>query len=200
MLLRAPKVEAKPNLTVRSRSACDPVAMVSQTNGWYSAHVTDSPTTLTPVDQVVDAVLAASRALVGVAARSLSGLPEGVTLPQYRALVVLASRGPQTVGALADALDIAPSTTTRLCDRLVAKRLIRRATSPESRRVVVVTLAARGRNLVDGVTTRRRRDIERIVTALDAAQRDAVIAAFERFTDAAGEPRDSAWALAWDIP
>jgi DNA-binding MarR family transcriptional regulator len=152
------------------------------------------------MDEVVDAVLAASRALVAVAARSLSGLPEGVTLPQYRALVVLASRGPQTVGALADALDIAPSTATRLCDRLVAKRLIRRAPSPQSRRVVVISLAARGRHLVDGVTARRRRDIERIVATLDPSERDAVIAAFDAFTDAAGEPRDRAWAVAWDIP
>jgi hypothetical protein len=65
---------------------------------------------------------------------------------------------------------------------------------------VVISLAARGRNLVDGVTARRRRDIERIVAALDPTQRGAVIAAFDAFTDAAGEPRDSAWALAWDIP
>ena len=37
----------------------------------------------------------ASRALVGVAARSLAGVGEEVTLPQYRMLVLLCSRGPQ---------------------------------------------------------------------------------------------------------
>src|SRR5581483_6644937 len=41
------------------------------------------------VDDVVDAVLRASRVLVSVAARSLAGVSDTVTLPQYRALVVL---------------------------------------------------------------------------------------------------------------
>jgi len=43
----------------------------------------------------VDTVLAASRALVAVAARSLAAAGDEVTLPQYRALVVLAARGPR---------------------------------------------------------------------------------------------------------
>ena len=45
------------------------------------------------VEAVTDAVLTASRALVGVAARSLAVVDADVTLPQYRALVVLAARG-----------------------------------------------------------------------------------------------------------
>jgi DNA-binding MarR family transcriptional regulator len=158
------------------------------------------PPVLVRTDATVDAVLAASRALVAVAARSLAGLPDGVTLPQYRALVVLASRGPQTVGALADALDVAPSTATRLCDRLVGKRLVRRQPSPESRREVLVSLAARGKSVVEGVTTRRRRDIEQIVARLELGDRTAVVDAFERFALAAGERREDAWAMAWELP
>jgi len=46
-------------------------------------------------DVVVDAVLSASRTLVAVAERSLGAAAEETTLAQYRALVVLASRGPQ---------------------------------------------------------------------------------------------------------
>jgi DNA-binding MarR family transcriptional regulator len=55
-------------------------------------------------DELVDAVLGASRALVGVAARSLATVAEDVTLAQYRVLIELASRGPQRVADLADAL------------------------------------------------------------------------------------------------
>ncbi len=48
------------------------------------------------VDEVtVDAVLTASRTLVGVATRSMGAAAEETTIAQYRALVVLASRGPQ---------------------------------------------------------------------------------------------------------
>jgi len=84
--------------------------------------------------EVVDAVLRASRVLVSVAARSLAAVDQDVTLPQYRALVVLASRGPQRPSELAEALAVHPSTITRLCDRLTAKRLVHRAESAVSRR------------------------------------------------------------------
>jgi len=52
------------------------------------------------------AVLSASRVLVAVAARSLGDVAEEVTLTQYRTLVVLASRGPQSLAALAEAIDV----------------------------------------------------------------------------------------------
>ena len=45
---------------------------------------------------LTDALLTASRALVAVAARSLAAVDDDVTLPQYRALVVLAVAGPST--------------------------------------------------------------------------------------------------------
>ena len=53
-------------------------------------------------DELVDTVLAASRALVAVAARSLAAAGDEVTLPQYRALVVLAAQGPQGTAELPD--------------------------------------------------------------------------------------------------
>ena len=77
-------------------------------------------------ESVVDAVLTASRTLVAVVTSSLGAAAEDTTLAQYRALVVLASRGPQRVSDLARALDVTPSTAGRMCDRLVRKGLIRR--------------------------------------------------------------------------
>ena len=115
------------------------------------------------LDLVTDAVLTASRALVGVAARSLAVVDSEVTLPQYRALVVLASRGPRLVGELAEALGIHPSTATRLCDRLVAKKLVTRTPGRDNRRETTISLSVKGRRLVDRVTVLRRREIEAIV-------------------------------------
>ena len=77
------------------------------------------------MDHLADVVLTASRVLVAVAARSLSE-EEAISLPQYRALVVLGSRGPQRPVDLAHALNVDPSTTTRMCDRLEGKNLITR--------------------------------------------------------------------------
>ena len=72
-------------------------------------------------EAVVDAVLSASRVLVAIAARSLADAGEEVTLTQYRSLVVLASRGPQSMAALAEAVAVTPATASRMCDRLVKK-------------------------------------------------------------------------------
>jgi DNA-binding MarR family transcriptional regulator len=144
-----------------------------------------------------DAVMVASRALVGVAARSLSALEPDVTLPQYRALVLLAARGEQNVGGLAEALSIHASTATRLCDRLIAKGLIERATSSESRREVTVRLNRAGTAVVRDVTARRRREIEGIIANLQPRVQRALVDAFEAFADAAGEVPDDAWKLGW---
>lgn len=150
-------------------------------------------------DDVVDAVLRASRVLVSVAARSLSRVEGNVTIPQYRALVVLASRGPQSAGALADVLGVHSSTLTRLCDRLVAKGLITRDDEPGNRRRVTLALTARGRALVRSVTNRRRKEIASIVARVPRRQRAALVDALHAFGEAAGEPADASWAPEWHL-
>jgi DNA-binding MarR family transcriptional regulator len=149
------------------------------------------------VDDAVDAVLVVSRALVGVAARSLAATESKVTLPQYRALVLLETRGPQNVGSLAEALGIHASTVTRLCDRLLTKGLIERATSPQSRREVSLRLSTAGRALVRAETTRRRKEIRRIVSSLDPNALQSLTASFRALAEAAGEVPEHAWRLGW---
>ncbi len=122
---------------------------------------------------------------------------DDVTMAQYRALVVLASRGAHGVGALAEALSIHPSTATRLCDRLERKQLIDRHVSSESRREVTVGVSLAGSTLLAAVTERRRSEIQTIVHALDAGQRERLIEAFDAFATAAGELPDDAWKLGW---
>jgi DNA-binding MarR family transcriptional regulator len=144
-------------------------------------------------DEMVEAVLRASRVLVAVAARSLASVDPEVTLPRYRALVVLASRGPQRPSELARALAVHPSTVTRLCDRLVAKGLVARSASPESRREVTLRLAPKGRRLVDAVTARRRAEIATVAARIPARQRAGAVRALHALGDAADEPVDAAW-------
>jgi DNA-binding MarR family transcriptional regulator len=144
-------------------------------------------------EEVVDAVLRASRVLVSVAVRSLAGVDDDVTLPQYRALVVLASRGPQRPTELAERLAVHPSTVTRLCDRLVAKQLVERSASAVNRREVWIRLTGKGRRLVDRVTVRRRHEITGIVAEIPLSERAATVHALHALGDAAQEPADAAW-------
>lgn len=134
-----------------------------------------------------EALLVASRVLVGVAARSLAGVDD-ITLPQFRALVVLTRPAPVTVGDLALLLDSHPSTATRLCDRLERKGLVRRrpGVSPD-RRETPVSLTAKGRRLVDRVTDRRRRDLNAIASSMSRVDRERAIRGLTSFAMAAGE-------------
>jgi DNA-binding MarR family transcriptional regulator len=162
-------------------------------NGGLDAGIRPTDDTNTTDDEVA-AFLDASRALVAVAATSLADTEE-ITFPQFRALVVLSSDGHATVGALAHALDIHPSTATRLCDRLVRKRLIRRVRARADRRETDVTLTAEGRRIVEQVMVRRRRAITAVLDRMSPDQRAAASLALAVFADAAGEssPDPFAW-------
>lgn len=147
-------------------------------------------------ESVTDALLAASRALVAIASRSLAGSVE-VTLAQFRALVVLQSRGPQSVQQLAAELGVAPSTVTRMCDRLVAKRVIEREAHPGDRREVRLRILDPGAAIVGEVSRRRRRELRRIVARMPEPDRAALVRALDSFNRAAGEVPDDQWYLGW---
>ncbi|MGW5064312.1 MarR family winged helix-turn-helix transcriptional regulator [Streptomyces sp. NPDC004096] len=140
------------------------------------------------VDAVTRAVLTASRLLVSVSARSLAEVEERVTLPQFRMLVVLATRGATKLVALADLLQVAPSTAMRMVDRLIAAGLADRQTNPDNRRETLLRLTAEGRKAVEDVTARRRAEIAAIVEQLAPGQRAALIEALTVFNEAGGEP------------
>jgi len=148
---------------------------------------------------VREIVLAATRALVGVAARSVAELGEEISLAQYRVLVLLDGLGAQTMSALADSLGVYPSTVTRVCDRLVAKKLIVRRPSEEDRRAVRVELTPRGRRLVAQAMERRLRLIDEILERMRPEDAHQLARALTYFTAAAGEISDEAWALGWPI-
>ncbi|WP_420036223.1 MarR family winged helix-turn-helix transcriptional regulator [Streptomyces sp. cg28] len=140
------------------------------------------------VDAVTRAVLTASRLLVAVSARSLAEVEDRVTLPQFRMLVVLSTRGATKLVALADLLQVAPSTAMRMVDRLIAAGLADRQANPDNRRETLLTLTDEGRLTVENVTMRRRQEIAAIVARMAPAQRVGLVEALDAFNEAGGEP------------
>ena len=161
-------------------------------------HVNGPPSPPTS-DSVLDAVVTASRVLVAMAARSLADVGEEVTLTQYRSLVVLASRGPQGVATLAEAVAVTPPTASRLVDRLVRKGLVRRRGDSRDRRQVRVGLTEAGRRLVDLVTERRRQEIAQLLTSIDPEAQHALAAGLQQLARAAGEVPEQDWSTGWDL-
>lgn len=144
-------------------------------------------------EEIIEALLLASRAMVSLAARTLAELDPEVTVPQSRALIVLASRGPQRVTDIAADLGVAPSTATRMCDRLVRKGLIRRYRSASNRREVRLSLTPSGQVLVRGLTQRRRAELARYVEAIPVKAYEHVTAALQTFSGAVGEVPERDW-------
>ena len=135
----------------------------------------------------VESTLTASRALLGVVARSISGALSTVTLPQFRVLVLLTRDGPLRTGDLARRMGTVPSTFTRAVDRMVATDLIERMASPDSRREVLVRVTPHGRAIVDEVTERRRAELTSILVKLTPAEQAAVQHGLSDFSSAADE-------------
>lgn len=121
---------------------------------------------------VVDAVLAAGRVFVAVASNALADLRPEVTLPQFRALVLLEQHGVLGVTRLADELGVVPSTASRMGDRLVAKGLVRRSVDSSNRRQVMLRLQPAGRELIAESTRRRTRQIEMLLGSIPDAEQD----------------------------
>ena len=150
-------------------------------------------------DSMVDAVLSARRVLVAIAARSLADAGEQVTLTQYRSLVVLASRGPQSMAALAEAAAVTPPTASRLCERLVRKGLVRRRTDRHDRRQVRLALTEVGRDLIDTVTGRRRQEIADLLASVPADVQRSATAALRQLAAGAGGVLEQDWSSGWKL-
>jgi len=128
----------------------------------------DAASVLAGQSDVVDAVLAANRVFVAVAAGAVADIEPEVTLPQFRALVLCEMHETVTVAQLAEAMGVVPSTATRMCDRLVAKKLLHRAVDRTNRRQVHLSLRPEGRHLIEESTRRRTAEVGRLLAAIPA--------------------------------
>jgi DNA-binding MarR family transcriptional regulator len=148
-------------------------------------------------DDLTDAVLGLSRALVGIALRSVAVESTELTLVQFRALATLSDHGSLRVADLAAELGVNSSTATRMATRLRKKGLVTRSADAEDRRATRLEITPAGESLVRAVTSRRQAVIARIARRIPAEQRAAMVEAMRAFTEAAGTGPDQEWTSGW---
>jgi DNA-binding MarR family transcriptional regulator len=110
----------------------------------------------------------------------------GVTSAQCHLLLEIEVRGRASIGELADALELDPSTLSRTADSLVRAGFVSRTEDPSNRRRQLLELAAQGKEKVDcinaacdryyeevlaGAAGRKRRELAEAVAYLTAAIR-----------------------------
>jgi DNA-binding MarR family transcriptional regulator len=100
---------------------------------------------------------------------------------------------------LAEAVAVTPATATRMCDRLVKKKLIVRQSEQDDRRQVRLALTKKGLKLVGTVTDRRRREIEAILSTIALDEQTVLVQALSQFAAAAGEVPEQDWSTGWDL-
>jgi DNA-binding MarR family transcriptional regulator len=150
------------------------------------------------LDETLETVLVASRTLVAISAQSIAAVLDEVDVMQVRVLVVVASRGPCSLGEVAEAVGLHVSTASRTCDRLVSMGLLHRAASATDRRNLELTLTPDGEALVARVLRERRDALRPVLQRLGPRKQRRLTAALRDFAQAAGEPADRAlWAMGW---
>jgi DNA-binding MarR family transcriptional regulator len=138
-------------------------------------------------EREVEAVMAASRALVAIVARSFAEADFAISLAQWRVLVIVENYGPLNPGELARWMGVHPSNATRACDSLVRAKLLDRREDPEDRRRMVLSLTSKGKGLVEALLGHRRDAIAAILDGMPTARRTQLAHAMQEFADAAGD-------------
>jgi len=136
-------------------------------------------------DELVDAILDASRGLAALDAVSLATVD--LTIAQHRALAELAARGPCRLAELAVSLEVDRSTASRIADRLARKRLVNRRRLSADRRGVRVSVTRLGRELVEEVDRRRRMEVSGIAERIGRVEAATALAGLRLLADATGE-------------
>jgi MarR family 2-MHQ and catechol resistance regulon transcriptional repressor len=97
-------------------------------------------------DHVWLVMLKAMRALTRYAAAGIEDT--GLGDSDFRVLEVLLHKGPLPVNTIGPIVDLTPGSISIAVDRLVAKGLVSRVESAEDRRVRIVALTVRGKDLI----------------------------------------------------
>lgn len=98
-----------------------------------------------------------------------------LTMAQFKALFVVAHRGPLTVNALAELLGVTQSTVSHLVDRLEQVRLVERVADASDRRRTLVQLAAAGGELVTQLQQGGHQELRDLLGHLDLADLAALV-------------------------
>jgi len=115
-------------------------------------------------DHVWLVMMKAMRALTRYAA---AGIEEtGLGLSDFAVLELLLHRGPLPVNTIGPIVDLTPGSISIAVNRLVAKGLVSRVESDEDRRVRIVALTSRGRDLIVSAFRKHSGQMKRVFSEL----------------------------------
>jgi MarR family 2-MHQ and catechol resistance regulon transcriptional repressor len=119
-------------------------------------------------DHVWLVMMKAMRALTRYAAAGIEGT--GLGLSDFGVLEALLHKGPLPVNTIGPMVDLTPGSISIAVDRLVAKGLVSRVESAEDRRVRVVALTPRGKDLIISAFRKHSGQMKRVFSELSSEE------------------------------
>ena len=131
-----------------------------------------------PTDHVWLVMMKAMRALTRYAA---AGIEEtGLGLSDFGVLEVLLHKGPLPVNTIGPIVDLTPGSISTAVDRLVEKGLVSRVESAEDRRVRIVALTPRGKDLIESTFRNHSGQMKRVFSELSPDELRGLEAALKK--------------------
>ena len=115
-------------------------------------------------DHVWLVMMKAMRALTRYAATAIE--ETGLGLSDFGVLEVLLHKGPLPVNTIGPLVDLTPGSISIAVDRLFAKGLVTRVESTEDRRVRIIALTARGKDLIVPAFRKHSGQMKRVFSEL----------------------------------
>ena len=137
------------------------------------------------VSDVAAAVESTADALVCVLEAAGTAQSPGVPPAQLRVLTIVAQNRHTNMSRLAEALEVVPSSASRLCDRLVASGMVERSPGRVDRREIALFLTPSSRQLLDHLRTTRRELLTDVLERMTPAGRAALLRGLTEFAAAA---------------
>jgi DNA-binding MarR family transcriptional regulator len=138
------------------------------------------------VQNVAAALESTVEPLLTVLERARLAQSPAVPPTQLRVLTIIARNRHTNMNRLAEALDVVPSSASRLCDRLEATGLLRRVPDPRDRREVRLVLTPSAERLLDELRDRRRHALAEVLDRMTPSAQLDLVRALEAFEAAAG--------------
>ena len=129
-------------------------------------------------DHVWLVMMKAMRALTRYAAADIEDT--GLGLSDFGVLELLLHNGPLPVNTIGPIVDLTPGSISIAVDRLFAKGLVTRVESTEDRRVRIVALTPRGKDLIVSAFRKHSGQMKRVFSELSAEELHCLEVALKR--------------------
>jgi DNA-binding MarR family transcriptional regulator len=137
------------------------------------------------VMDVAAAVESTVESLLGVFESARLAQSPAVPPAQLRVLTIISRSEHTNMSRLAEALDVVPSSASRLCDRLEATGLLRRMPDPRDRREIRLLPTPAALRLLEELRGHRRAALAEVLERMSPARRQELVRALAAFDDAA---------------